>query len=392
MSKSIEHKRQVQINGIRRNYDFVKSHHFREASKATLLLRKSLTERNYTEFQMEYCSLVEKMPSYKFKELDDMCGFVEGQYVEIMTAIEERLKILRDAERKTRERECENISTTNESANVSANVLDQKTENYNRNEFLVQIVNENANQNEDYQEDGNLSANIEENEERAIAKNNRKRVKKGSTHKSKIKRAKKERDSETMCEEKSSDECYQENETTMIRSAVVPVANENDNLEQQPDLRERLNRLKVDAREFLHDAERFRQEVLQVEHGNTTDNNSTNMHEINHGTNQRANQSANQRMYNDKPPLSCYYCHASHALSKCERFLRLKIRSRWNAVAELNLCPNCFIPRHLVASPHHCRYGNCRQCHQFHNSTLCDSQLPSNRFTPRKRYTGYYAR
>lgn len=49
-------------------------------------------------------------------------------------------------------------------------------------EILVQIANEKANQNTNYvHEDGNLSVNSTKKEERAIAKTNRKRVKKVST-------------------------------------------------------------------------------------------------------------------------------------------------------------------------------------------------------------------
>lgn len=51
MTTPIEHKRQVQMNGIRRNYECIKSPQFREASKATLLIRKSMAEKNYAEFQ-----------------------------------------------------------------------------------------------------------------------------------------------------------------------------------------------------------------------------------------------------------------------------------------------------------------------------------------------------
>lgn len=258
------------MNGIQRNYDFVKSHQFKEASKPTLLIRKVMAEKNYAEFQKEHSALVEKMPAHRFKELDDMCGFVEGQYIEIITAIEERLKILRDAERRARERECANIPDPNENAYNSANVFDQNTRNYGESEILIQIDNENANQNANYQESGDLSANTEDKEERAIAKH-KKRVKKVSTRESKAKRAKKERDSEIECEENSENEYYQENQDVTVQSAVVPVNNEND-LAQQPDLRGRLNRFRADAREFLHSAERFRQEVLQVEHGNTIEN------------------------------------------------------------------------------------------------------------------------
>lgn len=51
MTTPIEHKRQVQMNGMRRNYEYIKSPQFREASKATLLIRKSMAEKNYAEFQ-----------------------------------------------------------------------------------------------------------------------------------------------------------------------------------------------------------------------------------------------------------------------------------------------------------------------------------------------------
>lgn len=324
---------------------------------------------------------MEKMPSHKFKELDDMCGFIEGQYIEIMTAIEERLKILRNAERRARERECANILNTNESANTSANVFNQNTEKYDENqcEIMVQIQNENANQNSNHEnihDDGISSATPTKKEKHAREEVNKKRVKKVSTPKIKEKRAKKEKN------KSESDEFTDE---VTVQSAVVPVIFENNSLEQQqPDLRDRLNRFKADAQNFIHDAEIFREEILQVEYENTIDNNGTNMHEIDYRANERAN--------SVKPPLECYYCQGNHALSKCDRFLRLPIKSRWNAVAELNLCQNCFIPKHLVASPHHCKYGNCLQCHRFHNSTLCNAQMARSRFTPTKRYTGYYAR
>lgn len=92
-----------------------------------------------------------------------MGGFIEGHHIEIMTAIEERLKILRYAERRERERECANILDPNESASTSANVFDQNTRNYDQNrcDIKVQIQNENANQNinyEDIHEGANLSA------------------------------------------------------------------------------------------------------------------------------------------------------------------------------------------------------------------------------------------
>lgn len=73
-------------------------------------------------------------------------------------------------------------SEEREKENTNANVFDQNTKNENRCEILVQIENEKANQNKNYvHEDGNLSANSTKKEERAIAKTNRKRVKKVST-------------------------------------------------------------------------------------------------------------------------------------------------------------------------------------------------------------------
>lgn len=227
------------MNGMRRNYEYIKSPQFREASKATLLIRKSMAEKNYAEFQKEHGFLVEKMPSHKFKELDDMCRFIEGQYIEIMTAIEERLKILRNAERRARERECANILDTNESANTSANVFNQNTEKYDENqcEIMVQIQNENANQNSNHEnihDDGISSATPTRKEKHAREKVNKKRVKKVSTPKIKEKRAKKEKN------KSESDEFTDE---VTVQSAVVPVIFENNSLEQQPpDLRDRLNR------------------------------------------------------------------------------------------------------------------------------------------------------
>lgn len=56
-----------------------------------------MAEKNYAKFLKEHGLLVEQKPSHKFKKLDDMCRFVEGQYIEIITAIDERLKVLRKA-------------------------------------------------------------------------------------------------------------------------------------------------------------------------------------------------------------------------------------------------------------------------------------------------------
>lgn len=73
-------------------------------------------------------------------------------------------------------------SEEREKENTNANVFDQNTKNENWCEILVQIANEKANQNTNYvHEDGNLSVNSTKKEERAIAKTNRKRVKKVST-------------------------------------------------------------------------------------------------------------------------------------------------------------------------------------------------------------------
>lgn len=115
---SVELKRKAYMNEVQRNYDFVKSPSFREASIQTLLIRQKQIEKSYANFQSEHTVLVGKMPANKFFDLDSVCKFVEDQYVQAATALEERLQQMRDI--KNRAEKKENTGTNNNNSNKRA--------------------------------------------------------------------------------------------------------------------------------------------------------------------------------------------------------------------------------------------------------------------------------
>lgn len=111
-------KRKAYMSEVQRNYDFVKSSSFREASKQTLLIRQKMIEKSYANFQNEHSALVGKMPANKFFDLDSVCKFVEDQYVQAATAVEERLQQINDIQNRAEEKA--NTGTNNNNLIESA--------------------------------------------------------------------------------------------------------------------------------------------------------------------------------------------------------------------------------------------------------------------------------
>lgn len=68
----------------------------------------------------------------------------------------------------------------------------------------------------------------------------------------------------------------------------------------------------------------------------------------------------------------CVYCKGnSHfGLFKCENFLALPVKGKWDVVKKNKLCANCLksSQTHPIAK---CRAGNCKNCSQPHNTLLC---------------------
>lgn len=64
----------------------------------------------------------------------------------------------------------------------------------------------------------------------------------------------------------------------------------------------------------------------------------------------------------------CLGCQKDHPLFFCPRFLSLPLHKREEYVANNNICPLCLINRHSVMD---CTDGDCENCEEPHNSTLC---------------------
>ncbi|XP_013415997.1 uncharacterized protein LOC106177695 [Lingula anatina] len=78
---------------------------------------------------------------------------------------------------------------------------------------------------------------------------------------------------------------------------------------------------------------------------------------------------------------TCVVCGCLHALYKCELYLAMTIKKRFECVNSHRLCRNCLRPGHIASdctSPGHCRADN---CNKRHHTTLHD--VPQEVYHPR---------
>lgn len=83
----------------------------------------------------------------------------------------------------------------------------------------------------------------------------------------------------------------------------------------------------------------------------------------------------------ENPSNICTYCSGDHRLFKCNQFLNLAVKKRFNFVKAKNLCINCFSSAHLVNS---CKSTNkCRKCSRHHHTFLhFEGETRENDFAP----------
>jgi len=95
-------------------------------------------------------------------------------------------------------------------------------------------------------------------------------------------------------------------------------------------------------------------------------------------TNSRQSQSAGTKVSrpsysNVATQLQCSLCNGSHKLFKCDKFLNLQARQRYNHVKQSRLCFNCLQP---AIKNHTCSENVCRHCHNRHHTLLHLARQP----------------
>ena len=78
--------------------------------------------------------------------------------------------------------------------------------------------------------------------------------------------------------------------------------------------------------------------------------------------------------YKSYTPKKCLIpdCNSTHPLYRCSDFLAKSLNDREQFVKKNRLCVRCFNTGHFAK---HCFLGECRQCQQKHNFTLCPKNI-----------------
>jgi len=71
--------------------------------------------------------------------------------------------------------------------------------------------------------------------------------------------------------------------------------------------------------------------------------------------------------YNLETQLQSPLCNGSHRLFKCDKFLKMQAKQRFNLAKQSGLCFNCLQP---FTRNHTCSKQVCRQCHKIHHTLL----------------------
>lgn len=78
----------------------------------------------------------------------------------------------------------------------------------------------------------------------------------------------------------------------------------------------------------------------------------------------------------------CLGCKKSgHPLFFCKRFLSLPFNERWRLVKEKGICQLCLCEQHSIME---CQDGDCGQCSEPHNSTLCAISIEKKKNGPKE--------
>ena len=90
------------------------------------------------------------------------------------------------------------------------------------------------------------------------------------------------------------------------------------------------------------------------------------VHKISHPS-QSIGKKVSKSYSNVVTQLQCSLCNGSHRLFKCDKFLKMQAKQRFNHAKQSGLCVNCQQPS---TRNHICSKQVCRQCHKRHHTLL----------------------
>lgn len=353
---ALENKRQTQINALKRHYEFVQSTRFDELKIHELKTRRSMVKRCYEDFTTEHANLSEKCNQKKFNELDSICEYVEGRYMETIARINERIDQVEKEIEQLNQDEVE-ISRASISAELEETVSDIEPSMSELNKGTRKIKIRNQERQDKMDEISDDEDVLIFNDEEAKESDNEP----SSTENEEVsKQNASEEDLRQRLERfKRENDRYQRESREFLNQAMSTRQQEHLAINQLPGYRNELNRAgppnQLIARRAPIRATPYTRPVNRFD---TVDENVRNRLA-----------STNK----SEPPIKvlvCNNCAGSHSMAHCAKFIARTINQRRQRVQELKLCKNCFIPSYYVKGRHYCKSKRCK-CGQFHNTLLC---------------------